>query len=412
MEQKNKEIKEYPVGSILGEEEIEAIRRVIESGDFLSRGQDVELFEKELADYCGAKYAIATSSCSGALHLTSKILKLTPKDEVIVQANSFWATFVRLLDKGVNIKVADIDKDSLNIDPESVRKLVTNKTKAIYLVHHGGNPADLDSIKEITDEKNIKVVEDAAHAMGSEYKHKKIGSNSELACFSFSSLKNMSTLGEGGAIVTNNKEYFEMANGLRMNFPFGEKIKRETQNLGEIPKPKSVAFLNPGDAWDYDWLRVDEFGMTYRISTPQAAVGRVQLKKIDRFNKMRENIAKRYNEAIENINELRKVKILPNCKHAWHIYSFFLNKQSKIERNELAKILKERYNVHCVIRFWPIHLGGIMRMRGHKQGECPVCEDVWFNQQLSLPISPQMKEWEINGAIEGLKRTIKFMKNG
>jgi len=110
---------------------------------------------------------------------------------------------------------------------------------------------------------------------------------------------------------------------------------------------------------------------------------------------------------------LRKVKILPGCNHAWHLFTFFLNHETGIDRNTLVKYLEEKYNVHIVIRFWPMHLGGIMRMRGHNIGECPNLEHVWFNEQLSLPISPQVQEWEINRVIEALSETMKtFMKNG
>lgn len=402
-------IKEYAVGSILGEDELNAIRRVLESGEALTRGPDVELFEEEFAKYCNAKNAVAVSSCGAAINIAAQVLNLGNNDEVICQANVFWATFVSLLHRNVKIKVADIDPDTLNIDSNKIEPLVTPNTKAIYIMHHGGNPADLDTIKKIAKKHDLVVVEDSAHAVGAEYKGHKIGSDSDIACFSFSTLKNITTLGEGGMFVTNNKNYYEMARGLRTNYPYGERVKRQVSNLGDYPKPKSPAFMHSGDTWDYDWKRVDEIGMTYRMSTPQAAVGRVQLKKLGSFNLKREKIANRYNDAIEKINGLRNVKILPNCKHAWHLFTFFLNQDTGINRNEFVKYLEEKYNICIIIRFWPIHLGGIMRMQGHDLGECPVCERVWFNEQLSLPISPQMKDWEINTIIKALKATMNTM---
>jgi len=271
---KNQRIEEYPVGTIFGEEEIEAIRRVLESGEALTRGPDVELFEKEFAEYCGAKHAIAVSSCGAALRIAAQVLHLGPKDEVICQANAFWCTIVALLERNVPIRVADIDPTTLNMDPEKIEPLITSKTKAIYVMHHGGNPADLDPIREIASEHGLVVVEDAAHMAGAEYKGCKIGRDSDIACFSFSTVKNMITLGEGGMFVTNNKEYANIAWGLRTSYPFGERVKRETPDrLGDYPKPKSVMFMHAGDAWDYDWFRVDEVGTNYRLSTPQAAVG-------------------------------------------------------------------------------------------------------------------------------------------
>ncbi len=287
----NEFIEERPVFTIFGDEEVDAVRRVLTSGVSLTRGPDVDLFEEEFAAYCGVKHAVALSSCGAALNIATKLLGLGPEDEVICQANAFWVTIVHLLERGVKIVCADIEPYSLNIDPDKIEPLITKKTKAIYLVHHGGNPAGLDSIYEIARKHNLKVVEDCAHAVGAEYRGNKIGYNSDIACFSFSTLKNMSTLGEGGMIVTNNSQYAEMAVGQRTNFPFGKKVKREVQSLGKYHRPSSPAFMHSGDAWDYDWLEVDEFGSTCRLSTPQAAVGRVQLKKLDNHNDMRQQIA-------------------------------------------------------------------------------------------------------------------------
>jgi dTDP-4-amino-4,6-dideoxygalactose transaminase len=402
-------IDEYPVGTLFDEEEIEAVRRVLQSGVALTRGLDVDLFEKEFASYCNAKHAIAVSSCGAALRFATQVLHLQPKDEVICQVNSFWVTIVHLLERNVTIKCADIDPDSLNIDPEKIEPLITPRTKAIYLVHHGGNPADMTPIREIARDHDLTVVEDAAHAVGGEYKGKKIGNDSEIGCFSFSALKNLCTLGEGGMFVTNNDQIAEMVQGLRTNYPYGKRVKRTISNLGEYPKPKSPAFMHAGDAWDYDWMEVEEIGSTYRMSTPQAAVGRVQLKKLDKFIEIRDQIAQQFNEAIENIPGLRKVKILPNCKHPWHLFSFFLNHETGIDRNEFVRHMKSKHNVRLVIRFWPIHLGGIMRMRGHNIGECPVCEHVWFKEQLALPISPQMEDWEIETITNGLHETMKTL---
>lgn len=403
-------IEEYPVGTMFDEEEIQAVRRVLMSGETLTRGKDVDLFEKEFAEYVGAKHAVTLSSCGSALRIANQITHLTSKDEVICQANAFWVTIVNLLERNVKIRVADIDSNSLNIDPESVEKLITSKTKAIYVMHHGGNPADLDPIREIAKEHDFVIIEDAAHASGSEYKNRKIGAESDIACFSFSTLKNMVTLGEGGMFVTNDDEYAQMAIGLRTNYPFGERVKNQKTKLGGYFKPKSVAFMHAGDAWGYDWIKADEFGSTYRMSTPQAAVGRVQLKKLDKHNKFREKIAEQYNKTIEKIEGFRKTKVLPNCKNSWHLFTYFVDSDSGINRDEFVKYMENEHNVHIATRFWPIHLGGIMRSKGHKAGECPVCERVWFKEQLSLPIAPQMPNEEIQTIIDAVEKTAKTLR--
>lgn len=393
-------IKENPVGSIFGEEEMEAVQRVLNSGDPLTRGHDVELFEQEFAQYCDAKHAIAVSSCGAALNLTSKILNLREGDEVICQANSFWVTINHLLERKVKIICADIDPYSLNIYPGGIETLITDKTRAIYLVHHGGNPADLDPLRQITKKHGIVLVEDAAHAVGAEYKGEKIGANSDLACFSFSTLKNISTLGEGGMLVTNNDQYAELARGFRSNFPSGHKVKRNVESLGKYPKSENP-YLNMGDTWDYDWVRLDEMGSTYRLSTVQAAVGRVQLKKLDSLVQKRTEIAERYNKTINEIEGLKPIEILPACKHAWHLFSFFVTSDSKIDRGQLVNKLTNQYEIEIVIRFFPINLNGILRMNGCGQGGCSRCgslensERTWFKEQMSIPISPQMSDEEI-----------------
>ena len=404
-----KMIKEYPVGTIFGNEEIDAIKGVLDSGVVLSRGPDIEAFEKEFAEYCGAKHAVAVSSCGAALHIATQLLGLKEGDEVICQANAFWVTIVHILERGVSIKCADIDAYSLNIDPEKIEPLITNKTKAIYLVHHGGNPADLDEIYAIARKNGLSVVEDCAHAVGADYKGQKIGHNSEIACFSFSTHKNISTLGEGGMIVTNNPRYAEMAVGLRTNFPFGKKIKRQVQSLGQYHKPQSPVFMHAGDAWDYDWIKADEFGSSYRMTTPQAAVGRVQLKKLDQLNNLRTRITEKYNKSIDQLEGLRKLSLLPKCRNSWYLYSFFINSESGINRDEFVDCLNNEHKVKTVLRYWPIHLGGIMRMQGHNDGECPVCERVWFKEQMSLPISPQMTGDEITIIIRALKSVYQML---
>lgn len=387
-------ISEYPVGSTFDEKEVDAIRDVLQSGNALTRGPQVEEFEKKFAEYIGCKYAISTSSCGAALTIANKILHFTKDDEVIVQANVFWVTIVNLLERGVNIKVADIDPYTLNINPYGIEKLITPKTKAILLMHHGGNPADLLAIKAIAKAYNLIIIEDAAHATGSEYNRNKIGYDSDIACFSFSTLKNMTTLGEGGMLVTNNEEFAYKADKLRTNWPLGNKAFVDREKLGEYQKPKSIAFMHAGDAWDYDWSGIEEYGSTYRLSTAQAAVGIIQLGKLDSHNSVRQKIANIYNSTISEIDGLRISKVLPNCKNSYHLFTFFVD-STIIDRDELVKELNQIYGIEIFNRFWPIHLGGIMRMNGHKIGEAPVCERIWFKDQMSLPIYPQLTDEEI-----------------
>lgn len=424
---------EPKVGTIFSKEEHNAIKKVLNSGDFLTRGKDVELFEKEFAKYCQAKYAIALSSCGAALKLSSQILDLKKGDEVICQSNSFWVTYNHLLERNVTIKCADIEKDSLNICPKSVKKLITKKTKAVYLVHHGGNPADLDSLRKILRPKKIPLIEDSAHAVGAKYKGNKIGHQSDISVYSFSTYKMISTLGEGGMFVTNNKKYADYAKLLRTNFPFGKTVKRKSNMLGNYQKPSDTEsfsdsrlrasgkntkakysdFLRMGDAWDFDWKKLNLMGSTYRMTTVQAAVGRIQLKKLEMLIKLRSNVAKIYNKTISEIPYLEPLKVIKGCRNSWWIFNFFIKENSPITRDELVKTLFKKYKIQMILRHFPINLNGVLRMQGCNSGGCKKCgklenvEQVWFSRQLSLPISPQMKISDVKYITLSIKKVFK-----
>ena len=193
-------------GSILGLEEVEAIARTLQQ-DTLAYGPRRDQFEAEFAAYTGVKYAFTTSNCTTALFLSVQLLDLGPEDEVIVTPQTFWATVRGLQSAGVSLRFGDIDSNTLNLDPKTIEAKITPRTKAIYLVHLGGLMADMDPIMEIAHRHHLFVVEDCAHAPGAEYKGRKAGSIGDIGCFSFHSLKNMSTLGEGGMITFNRDDW-------------------------------------------------------------------------------------------------------------------------------------------------------------------------------------------------------------
>lgn len=392
---------EHQVGSIVGEEEIQAIRRVICSGESLAWGPEREAFENDFREYCGARHAIAVSSCTAALHLSAQVLRLGPEDEVVCTPQTFGATTLALVARGVRVRFADINPQTLNIDPATVEAQITGKTKAIYLVHHGGNPADLEAIREIAEGHALPVVEDCAHAVGAEYKGRKIGEG-DLCCFSFQSLKNMTTLGEGGMLTTNNEKWAAEVAGLRSMTIVGESVPRGTDRIGPYVKPDYSLKDHAGDSWDSDWARIEEVGTHYRLSAVQAAVGRVQLRKLDALNAARERVAQRYREALADIPGLRPVTVPNGSRSAWHLYTCFVERESGVDRNELIKHLETVHGVEIILRFWPLHLSPAFRAAGHQFGECPVCEKVWFEQQLNLPICAAMQDWEVETVIEAL----------
>ena len=399
----NKIIVEKALGTLYDLKELNVIKKIVNSQKPLTYGKEISDFEKQFAKYIGAKFAVAVSSCGAALNIASKLLNLSKGDNVICQANAFWVTIVSLLERGVKIKTVDVEFNTLNIDPNKIEKKIDKKTKAIFIVHHGGNPANLSLINSISQKYSIPIVEDCAHVLGSEINTKKIGHNSYIACFSFAQHKNISTLGEGGMIVTNSKKFYEQSKGLRTNFPIGKKIKRKVKNLGKNFKPESPGFMHAGDAWDYDWVKVNEFGSAYRMSSLQAAVGSIQLKKLKNLNRLREKIANKYSKFISNSNIFTSIKVNPTAKHSWYLYDFFLNVENcKVSRDKIISELLDNYKIKLKLRYWPIHLGAIMRMRGGKPGQCPVFEDIWFNKLLSLPIAPSMTDKEVERILNAL----------
>lgn len=408
---------EDPVGSIFDKSEIEIINKTLNSKKILTRGKNIKNFEQAISNYCRAKYAIAVSSCGAALNLTSKILNLKQGDEVICQGNMFWAGINHLLEKKVVIKCADIDSD-LNISINSLSKLISKKTKAIYLMHHGGYPADLFRIRQIAKKYSIPVVEDCAHALGSVYRGKKIGHDSDLACFSFSTLKNITTLGEGGMILTNNKKFYDRAIQLRTNFPIGKFIHDKS-----LKKKFNIKFndlkdiTNIGNNWIEKVSKVDEIGSTYRLGEVQSAVGIQQIKKLNFLIKKRKDLAKRYNNFLNQFPKYFEINQKNNkkFKSSYHLYSFLLKKNNFFTRNELANKLRD-HGIDIKIRFMPIHFNSIMRLYGCKLEKCKKCnslknlENIWLNLQMSLPISPHKTKKQVDKMLLVFRKVLKKME--
>jgi len=394
-------VNEHDVGSTFGDEELQAIRHVLSSKESLSWGSEKALFEREFAAYCGARHAVAVTSCTAALHTCAQVLRLGPGDEVVCTPQSFWATAVALVARGVTMRFADINPLTLNIDPATIEPQITPNTRAIYVMHYGGNPVDMAAVRAIADAHGVPVVEDCAHASGAAYRGAPVG-NGDLCCFSFHSLKNMTTLGEGGMLTTNNEEWAEEVTQLRTMGIVGRTEPRETTDIGPYPKPDFPIADHAAGSWDLDWTRIDEVGTNLRMSTVVAAVGRVQLRKLDGFIAARARVAERYTEAVESIAGLRGPLVAPGDTNAWHLYPCFIEPEAGVEHTELIRFMQQERGVQIILRFWPLHLHNALRARGHEFGECPVCEKVWFEQQINLPICPDMEKGEVSAVCEAL----------
>jgi perosamine synthetase len=400
-------VREPTIGSLFGEEEMEAIRNaLINRSENLSWGHEVAEFEREFAQYCGAQYAVAVSSCSTALDLCAHVLRLGREDEVIATPQTFWATISALVAKGVRVRFADVDPSTLNIDPSTIERLVTERTKALYVVHYGGNPANLGALREIAQAHSLVLVEDCAHAPGARFKGTRIGSG-DLCCFSFQSYKNMTTLGEGGMVTTNQQRYAEELRRLRHLGVMGEFTPRVTKYIGPYPKPDHGFMDHSFGSWDFDLAEMYAVGSNFRMPAISAAVGSIQLRKLEGNIAARRNVASLYDERLSLLPEIRPTPIASGDMSSWHLYTCFLDPDSGIDRNKLLGDIRNAGKVEIVLRYMPLHLTNTLRKLDHAFGECPVCERVWFESQINLPIGPAFGEREVDIVVDALAAAIR-----
>lgn len=369
----------------IDQDDIKSVVSVLKS-DWLTTGPKVDEFEKSFANYVGAKFAVAVSSGTAALHTAAFATGICKGDEVITTPMTFAASSNCVLYQDGRPVFADIDKKTYNIDPANIKRKVTKKTKAIIPVDYTGQPCDLDEIKDIADDKNLIVIEDASHAIGSKYKGKKIGSISDLSVFSFHPVKHITT-GEGGIITTNSKELYEKL----LLFRNHGITKNETD------------FVSPADgSWYYEQ---QSLGYNYRITDFQCALGLSQLKKIDKIIKRRKEIVTKYNEAFEKVDEIITPFQLKKCESSWHLYVIQLSLEKlKINRKKVFNDLRKK-NIGIQVHYIPVYYHPYYQRLGYNKGLCPNAE--WLYERIiSLPLYPKMTDSDVDNVINALKAII------
>lgn len=366
----------------LDNKDVQAVVRVLRS-DWLTQGPKVKEFESRLCDYAGAKYAVVVSSGTAAFHLACLAAKIGPGDEVITSPITFVASANCALYVGAKAVFADIDKDSLNICPVQIQKKITSRTKAIIPVHYSGYPCDMRQIHKIARKKSVLVIEDAAHALGADYGGRKIGScqYSDMTVFSFHPAKHITT-GEGGAILTNNKNYYHKLLMLR-----NHGITRDRGQLLKKNQPE----------WYYE---MQYLGYNYRITDIQCALGLRQMEKVDYFLRRRRSIAQKYNLAFGKLKEV----ILPvrsiSGNSSWHIYVI----QVKSNRDEVFNALRS-FGIEANLHYIPVYLQPYYQRSGYKNVRCPNAQE-YYRRAITLPLYPKMSDAEVNFAINAVKESI------
>ncbi len=388
-------------GSEFGEEERQAVLETMQQ-EWLTNGPQTAAFEEEFAAYTGTSYAFATSNCTAALHIGADLIRLKPGDEVITTPITFIATSQPILAHGATVVFADVDPHTFNIDPESIAEKITERTRAIFLVHDSGHPCDMDPLMALARQHGLVVLEDAARAVGAEYQGRKVGSFGDIGTFSFHSIKNMTTLGEGGMLTTSRDDFAALTPMLRS---MGVKYYFEFEE-GELPDDETIR--------NFSFDVIEPAGViarNNRMSEVQAAVGRVQLRKLDRLNERRRANAHYLSERLSEIDEIIPPFEDPNCKHVFHLYNvLFMGDKFGAAARDLRKILIYEEGIRVSGLNMPNYLHQIYRVRGYKRGLCPVAERV-HEQSVQLPINPRLTQDDLDTIVNAVKSAVYKLKH-
>lgn len=356
--------------------DIQEVINVLKS-DFITTGPKVDDFEKAVAEFTGAAYAVAVSNGTAALHAAVIAAGIQPGDEVIVTPISFVASANCIVYAGATPVFADVIEDSLLIDPEDVKRKITDKTKAIIAVDFAGQPCDYDTLQAIAAEHKLTLIADGAHSIGAEYHGRKAGTLADLTTFSFHPVKHITT-GEGGMILTDNADFYQKMKYFRNHGITTD--YRQRQEKG---------------AWFYE---MKSLGYNYRITDIQCALGISQLKKLPAWINKRQQIAKTYDKAFEQTDKIVPLKTAETSLNAYHLYVI---KLVGIDREAAFNQLREKgigVNVHYI----PIHYQPFYRETFNTaDGMCPVAEKC-YQSILSLPLHPGLTDNEINYIIENV----------
>jgi len=343
-------------------EEENELLRVLREANSLSVGvggaPENDAFEKDFAQFVGCADAVAVSSCTSALELAAVLVGLRSDDEVIMPAHTFVATAVPFARHGVTIRWADIDPDTRVVSAETIAPLVSDRTKVVVVVHLYGLPADLDPIMALADKHGFAVVEDCAQAPGALYKGRRVGSVGHFGCFSFQTHKNMQTLGEGGMLTVGDAELAVQARRMRWMGIWAWEGKRDKD---WVPAGNNLVEPIPG-----------RWPANYCLGEPNAAVGRMMLRRLDGINQQRRHQAARFMAALVECPELSFQRVPDGCQHAYHLMSArYDGQQYGRQRDDLMILLREKYQLQCIVQYWPLNRAELFHNFGFGDADVP-----------------------------------------
>lgn len=371
------------------EDDIAAVVDTLRS-NLITCGPKVEAFEKQLCEATGAKHAVVVANGTAALHLAALAAGFGEGDEVIVSSITFAASSNCVLYCGAKPVFADIKADTYNIDPESVRKLITPKTKGIIAVDFTGQSVEHDELRAICKEHNLVYIEDAAHAIGTKYKGRGVGSIADMTCFSFHPVKTI-TGGEGGAITTNDEGLYRKLLRLRTH--------GITRNQDEMAHPTDAAWYN----------EQVELGYNYRLTDFQAALLCSQLAKLPRFSARRKEIAAQYDAAFADVPEIIVQREIPESDTTRHLYVIRLNLELlNCDRRQFFDALMAENTVPQV-HYLPVYWHSYYEKLGYEKGLCPEAE-AFYESVMSIPFYPALTDEEVQDTITAVKKVVDYYR--
>lgn len=371
----------------IGQDDIDAVVEVLK-GPLITCGPKVEELEKRLCEITGAKYAVVVANGTAALHLAALAAGFGEGDEVIVSSITFAASANCVLYCGAKPVFADIRPDTYNIDPDSVRKLVTPRTKGIVAVDFTGQSVEHDALREICRENGLILIEDAAHAIGTKYKGQPIGSIADMTCFSFHPVKTV-TGGEGGAITTNDEAVYRRLMRVRTH--------GITRNKEEMAHPTDAKWYN----------EQVELGYNYRMTDFQAALLLSQLNKLSLFSARRKEIVKRYDEVFSKMPEFVVQREIPESDTTRHLYILRLKPEKlKCDRRQFFDALYAE-NTCPQVHYLPVYWHSYYEKLGYEKGLCPNAEK-YYEEVMSIPLYYSLTDEEVEDVITAVKKVAAY----
>lgn len=372
----------------IDEKDIEAVTEVLR-GDYVTCGPYVNAIEKKLEDYTGAKHAVVVTNGTTALHCACMAAGIKPGDEVITTPITFAASANCVLYCGGTPVFADINPETYNIDPEDIRRKITPKTKAVIAVDFTGQAVQHKEIREICDEFGLVFIEDGAHSIGTEYNGKKIGSLADMTTFSFHPVKTV-TCGEGGAILTNNDEFYT-----KLVLAHTHGITHDEELMEDAPHE---------GPWYYEQISL---GNNYRLTDIQAALLSSQMEKLDTFKARRQYIVRKYNEAFNDLDGIIVQREIPESDTCRHLYIIRLDLDKlSCNRREFFDAMSAE-NVQCQVHYVPVYWFPYYKNLGYEKGLCPIAEKV-YEGIMSIPLFPKMTDEDIEDVIRAVKKVVEY----